>query len=97
MHNIPKLFNFSNLLYAHLPASVVSPYTTGYTGRLPAGQVASNWYIIACQALSTCSAEIVLLLRRGGEREKHYISSSHLGLIRCLTPFRVRISTIASI
>ena len=31
------------------------------------------------------------------EREKHYISSSHLGLIRCLTPFRVRISTIASI
>ena len=32
-----------------------------------------------------------------GEREKHYISSSHLGLIRCLTPFRVRISTIASI
>ena len=30
-------------------------------------------------------------------REKHYISSSHLGLMRCLTPFRVRISTIASI
>ena len=30
------------------------------------------------------------------EREKHYISSSHLGLIRCLTPFRVRTS-IASI
>ena len=23
------------------------------------------------------------------EREKHYISSSHLGLIRCLTPIRV--------
>ena len=30
------------------------------------------------------------------EREKHDISSSHLGLIRCLTPFRVRTS-IASI
>ena len=23
---------------------------------------------------------------RQGEREEHYISSSHLGLIRCLTP-----------
>ena len=30
------------------------------------------------------------------QREKHYISSSHLGLIRCLTPFKVRTS-IASI
>jgi len=26
---------------------------------------------------------------REREREKHYISSSHLGLIRCLTPIRV--------
>ena len=30
------------------------------------------------------------------KRQKHYISSSHLGLIRCLTPFRIRTS-IASI
>ena len=41
-----------------------------------------------------CSKEGSIVKR---EREKHYISSSHLGLIRCLTPFRVRISTIASI
>ena len=29
---------------------------------------------------------------REREREKHYISSSNLGLIRCLAPIRARVS-----
>ena len=62
---------------------------------LPGAQVHVCHPVTALRNIRGVIPEQIMTLRE--RREKHYISSSHLGLIRCLTPFRVRISTIASI